>query len=216
MPAKSKTLYTALPSLPAASITRDFFSLAVAPFGCIFTEYNGMADYENGNWVIKITHNPATNALGVNGNSPAAHTWHRYDGGIGVALGGMTGATEQDFGPDSVTMAGLEHLCAAMAAFALKYDLDSSGTVTSEITHIGDVEASILPESLCCSRTPRLQPSRVSCRLTSDPDCRWDFDRFQPLSSRRVAHDGNGKNLRRGVATGTHLNKQALEGKAAS
>ncbi len=215
--AKGKTLYAALPSLPAASITRGYFHWAVAPFGCIFTEYNGMADYENGDWVIKITHSPADNALGVNGNSPAAHTWHRYDGGIGVALGGMTGATEKDFGPDAVTMAGLEHLCAAMAAFALKYDLDSSGTVTSGTTHIGDVgSVNTAGEFVLLTHAEAATIDGYLCGFTSDPDCRWDLGSFQPLPSGVSLTTDMVKTCGTALRARTHLYKQALEGKAAS
>ncbi|MGA8532543.1 MAG: hypothetical protein WB615_00380 [Candidatus Tumulicola sp.] len=209
--AKAEVLYRALPSLPATSITRGYFHWAVAPFGCVFTDYNGMADYENGNWVVKITHNPADNAFGINGNSPAAHTWHRYDGAIGVALAGMTGATQEDFGPDSVTMAGLEHLCAAMAAFALKYDLDASGTVAAGTTHLSDVGTiDTAGEPVLLTHAEAATIDGYLCGFTSDPDCRWDLGSFQPLPSGVSLNTDMVKTCGAALRVRTHVYKTAL------
>ena len=175
--AKAKTLLAALPAVPAGSLSRLYLHWTVAAFGCTFGDYNGEADFENGNWTMLVTHDPRDNAVGVNNNPPAEHTWHRNTGAVGVSIAGMSGATEQNFGPDAVTLTGLEHLCAAAAAFATRYGVDALGTVQQGETHVDDNgnqvntagEHTILTHAECATIDGYL------CGFTSDPDCRWDL-----------------------------------------
>ncbi len=181
--AKARTLLAALPEVPADSLSRLYLHWTVAPFGCTFGDYNGEVDYEGGNWKMIVTHDPRDNAVGVNNNEPASHTWHRNTGAVGVSIAGMSGATESNFGPDAVTLTGLEHLCAAAAAFAQRYGIDAIGTVTSGATHLGDGgkqinttgEHTILTHAECANIDGYL------CGFTTDPDCRWDLGSFVAL-----------------------------------
>ncbi|MGA8574170.1 MAG: hypothetical protein WB609_00585 [Candidatus Cybelea sp.] len=175
--AKAKTLLASLPKVPAGSLSRLYLHWTVAPFGCTFGDYNGEADFEGGNWKMIVTHDPRDNAVGVNNNEPASHTWHRNTGAVGVSIAGMSGATENNFGPDSVTITGLEHLCACAGAFAQCYGIDSLGTVSQGASHLGDGgreintagEHTILTHAECASVDGYL------CGFTTDPDCRWDL-----------------------------------------
>lgn len=175
--AKARTLMASLPACPAGSISRIYLHWTVAPFGCTFGDYNGEADFENGDWKLIVTHDPRDNAVGVNNNEPASHTWHRNTGAVGVSIAGMSGATQQNFGPDAVTLTGLEHLCAGAAAFASRYGIDALGMVTNGATHLGDNnnpintagEHTILTHAECANIDGYL------CGFTSDPDCRWDL-----------------------------------------
>ncbi len=173
---KARALLGALPAVPGGAISRLYLHWTVAPFGCTFGDYNGEADYESGNWKMIVTHDPRDNAVGVNNNEPASHTWHRNTGAVGVSIAGMSGASQHDFGPDAVTLTGLEHLCACAAAFATRYGIDALGTVTAGATHQGDNgtvntlgEHTILTHAECANADGYL------CGFTNDPDCRWDL-----------------------------------------
>lgn len=181
--AKAKAVLASLPAVPAGSLSRLYLHWTVAPFGCTFGDYNGEADFENGDWKMIVTHDPRDNAAGVNNNPPASHTWHRNTGAVGVSIAGMSGATEQNFGPDAVTLTGLEHLCACAAAFASCYGIDALGAVQQGSTHAGDSgntvdtagEHTILTHAECATIDGYL------CGFTSDPDCRWDLGSLTAL-----------------------------------
>jgi hypothetical protein len=174
---KAKTFMGSLPLVPDGSLSRLYLHWTVAPFGCTFGDYNGEADFEKGQWVLVMTHDPRDNVAGLNNNPVASHTWHRNTGAVGVSIAGMSGATQQNFGPDAVTLAGLEHLCAGAAAFTARYGIDALGAVTSGTTHADDHgnqisttgEHTILTHAECASIDGYL------CGFTSDPDCRWDL-----------------------------------------
>lgn len=211
--AKGKALLASLPPVPQGTLSRLYLHWTVAPFGCTFGDYNGEADFESGNWVLKVTHDPRDNAVGVNNNPPASHTWHRNTGAVGVSIAGMTGATQQNFGPDAVTLTGLEHLCAAAGAFASRYGIDALGTVANGSTHAGDSgnqvsttgEHTILTHAECANIDGYL------CGFTSDPDCRWDLGSLvalpEGLSLTREMVAQCGDALRQRV----HAYKSALE-----
>jgi hypothetical protein len=130
--AKARALRDALPIVPAGLLKRCYLHWTVAPLGMCFADYNGEARYENGEWVLTITHDPRDNAPGLNDNAPASHTWLRNTGALGVAITGMDGpdVNPHDFGSDPVTVMGLTHLCAAAAAFCARYGIDTLGTST--------------------------------------------------------------------------------------
>jgi len=182
--AKAKAVLTSLPAVPAGLLTRLYLHWTVAPFGCTFGDYNGEADFEKGIWQMIVTHDPRDNAPGLTHNPEASHTWHRNTGAVGVSIAGMNGATQHDFGPDAVTVTGLEHLCACAAAFATAYGIDALGTVQTGTTHQGDNgpvntagEHTILTHAECASIDGYL------CGYTSDPDCRWDLGSLVALPS---------------------------------
>jgi hypothetical protein len=119
-----------LPAVPAGLIERCYLHWAVAPFGCTFGDYNAMANFAGGAWELQLTHDPRDNAPGLNNNAEASHTYMRNTGAVGIAIAGMDGASTHDFGPDGVTLAGLEYLCAGAAALAKAYGIDVAGTST--------------------------------------------------------------------------------------
>jgi hypothetical protein len=180
---KAIALLKSLPSAPAQSLSRLYLHWTLSPFGCTFADYNGEVDFESGDWVMIVTHDPKDNATGLAGSVGAAHTWHRNTGALGVAIAGMTGATQQNFGPDGVTPVGLDHLCAAAAAFASRYRIDALSTVTHGSTHAdnnGDLinttgEHNILTHAECAIIDGYL------CGFTADPDCRWDLGSLAAL-----------------------------------
>jgi hypothetical protein len=183
--AKAKTLLAALPSVPAGSISRLYLHWTVAPFGAKFSDYNGETDFENGDWTMTVTHDPRDNAVGVNNNAPAAHTWHRNTGAAGISIAGMDGANQHNFGPDAVSVTGLGHLCACAAAFAVRYDVDALGTVAHGSTHVNDSGTSISTtgEHTILTHAEAAGYDGYLCGYTSDPDCRWDLGTLVALPS---------------------------------
>jgi hypothetical protein len=131
----AKAFKVLLPEITAGLITRMYCHWTVAGLCSEFSEYNAEAEYANGKHFLKMTHDPRDNAPGLNNNSPASHTWHRNTGAVGIAITGMDGATESNFGPDGITLAGLEYLCAGAAALASKYSIDVNGKVEHGSTH---------------------------------------------------------------------------------
>jgi hypothetical protein len=175
--AKAIALRKSLPTAPYRSLSRLYLHWTLAPFGCTFADYNAEVDFEAGDWVMIVTHDPRDNAAGLTSGVGAAHTWRRNTGAVGVAIAGMTGAMQQHFGPAGVTPIGLDHLCAAAAAFASRYGINALGMVEHGSTHAdnnGDLvnttgEQSVLTHAECASIDGYL------CGFTSDPDCRWDL-----------------------------------------
>lgn len=120
-----RAFYSTLPEIPLGSIHREYLHWSVAPFGCTFEDYNFMIDLANGKWVIKSTGDPRDNVPGMNNNPMHSHTWHRNSYAIGIAIGGMDGATESNFGKDPVQLHELQYLCGAAAACAKKYNVQA-------------------------------------------------------------------------------------------
>ena len=160
--AKAKTLLESLPDAPTGSLSRVYLHWTGLPFGRTVDAYNGLADFRNGEWSLALKRDPRDNA-GLTDTDAAAHTWRRNRGAVGVAVSGMSAATENDFGPDALTSAGLDHLCAAAAAFAYRYGINPLGTVERS------GEFNILTHAECARIDGYL------CGFTSDPDCRWDL-----------------------------------------
>jgi len=128
--AAAHALVAQLADVPAGGLWRCYLHWAVAPFGCTFEDYNVMANYVAGEWELEITNSPANNAPGLTAAAEASHTYMRNTGAVGIAIAGMDGATTTNFGPDGVTVAGIEYLCAGAAALCAKYGIDASGTST--------------------------------------------------------------------------------------
>lgn len=124
--AQAKVLQVQLPDAPKGDISRIYLHWSVAKPCVDFPDYNVMVTIKDGHHELDITHDPRDNALSTFKPSYATHTYHRNKGAVGICLAGMDGATEQDYGPDPVTVAGLTYLCAAAAVVALKYGIDLS------------------------------------------------------------------------------------------
>jgi hypothetical protein len=174
--AKAKAFLKSLPRAPVGSLSRIYLHWTGLPFGQTPIAYNGVADFLGGEWSLVLTHDPRDNA-GITGQGMAAHTWHRNAAAIGVAIAGMSSATENDFGSDALTPTGLDHVCAAAAAFAACYGIDPLGTVERGTTHLDysgapidtTGEHSILTHAECARIDGYLRG------FTSDSDCRWDL-----------------------------------------
>ena len=124
--ADAREYMTTLPAIKAGDVHRIYLHWAVAPFGCLFDDYNAMVDLESGRWVFKTTRNPQNNVPGLNQDPMAAHTWHRNSWALGIAIAGMDGATTSNFGNDPVQLHELQYLCAGAAALALKYEVQAN------------------------------------------------------------------------------------------
>ena len=61
--------------------------------GCVDGAYNGVVDFENGAWVLKLSTDFRDNMAGLNSNAAASHTWERNTNALGIAIAGMDGAT---------------------------------------------------------------------------------------------------------------------------
>lgn len=127
---EGKRFFTELPTLPARSINRAYAHWSVGHYNQNFSDYNGSVRYDGASFHLDMSHDPSDNAIGVNNNEPAAHTYMRNTGAFGFATDDMNGASVHDYGTEPVTVLTLEYLCAGLAAVALKYGLDLSATST--------------------------------------------------------------------------------------
>lgn len=147
--ADAKAFEATLPSISVGDIRRVYLHWAVAPFGCTFKDYNFMVNLVNGKWVIQTTGDPRDNVPGLTSAPTHSHTWHRNSWALGIAIGGMDGATQSNFGKDAVELHELEYLCAAAAIVCKKYgvqanDYASKGqTGPHEMTVMTHAEAAI-------------------------------------------------------------------------
>jgi hypothetical protein len=85
-----------------------------------------MVDLADDKWVLKLTHDPRDNMPGLTDAPMASHTWHRNSWALGIAIGGMDGATTNNFGKDPVQLHELQYLCAGAAALAAKYGVQAN------------------------------------------------------------------------------------------
>ena len=119
----------ALPSCPDGSLLVGYWHWTAGHYGSDFADYNGAAGVaSDGSIYLHQPHNPQDNAIGVNNNPAAQHTWLRNTGAYGFAVDCMNDAHVNDFGPEPLTVALLWRLCAGSAAVSKKYILDVSGT----------------------------------------------------------------------------------------
>jgi hypothetical protein len=126
--AAARSLYTKITQVPPSLLSRIYLHWSVEPMNCVDASYNIVVNMpEPGHFALSVAADPANNAPGVNNDPESSHTYMRNTGAVGIALDGMDGATEDNFGPDGVTVMGLTFLCAATAAVAKKYDIDITG-----------------------------------------------------------------------------------------
>ena len=140
--------------------------------------YNGSATYDSDarKWYMS----PGTSVIGnAEGNvdTEAGHTWHRNSFAYGLALAGMEGATPENFGSETVTLAGLDVMCAMAAAVCIKYDIDATGTVDRYDAYYDPVvEPAIFTHSEAA-----IVDNYYITQPTSDGDTRWDLAILAPL-----------------------------------
>ena len=123
---------------PGHGLKRIYGHWTAAPMNCDFSDYNGETKSINGSHVLTLEHNPLDQIPGVNADPMIAATWHRNTASIACAITGMDDATEGDFGPDPITVAGLVSLCSMIGAFAHRYDIDVTARVQAadSTTHL--------------------------------------------------------------------------------
>lgn len=205
--AKARAFQATLPTLPAGSLKRLYLHWTAGDYDTLFTDYNGMVECVNGEWAMKLTHDPSDNAIGVNDNKPAPHTFERNTGAIGVSIAAMLYATTHDFGADPVTVVGLEHLCALSAAFCAKYGVDTLGTAAGgpyagEPNILTHGEAGDLPGN------PSQYPEGPYGPLSTCE--RWDLVIFAPLPDGESITAADVKTCGDALRKLTHTYKVAL------
>jgi hypothetical protein len=176
--AAAKAFLATLPYDPQkGDLTRLYLHWTVAGMGCDFDDYNVEAKVEQEAWLFKLEHNPQDEIPGFDSNPEIAGTWHRNTGSIAIAITGMDGATEEDFGPDGVTWSGLQWLCGGAAALCVKYGIDANGTVPAPgSNHLDNNNSNVNTTG----EHNILTHGEVAV-LDFYPSERWDLGSFVPL-----------------------------------
>jgi hypothetical protein len=128
--AEGRRYLEALPHCPPDTLRRIYAHWTAGHFGQDDPKYNGSVRFDGQHFHLDIPHDPRDNAIGVNDNEEASHTFMRNTGAFGITTDDMVFATEHDFGPEPLTMLALEYLCAGIGAVAAKYGIDIGGTST--------------------------------------------------------------------------------------
>jgi len=187
--AAAEAFIKAAPDVETGSIHRLYLHWTVANFGCTFHDYNGEADFENGKWVLKLTHTPVDNA-NADQQKEAAHTFHRNSHALGVSIAGMDAATCRDFGPHAINQHGIEHMLALAAAFCVKYDVQADAEAPNVFgVHVepqwGTGEHTVMTHAEAALMTPSGTFPHYFCfKSGSDPDCRWDHATQNPQNEK--------------------------------
>ena len=179
----ARTFMTTLPAIPVGSVRRIYLHWAVAPFGCTFIDYNFMVNLVNGKWVVQSTGDPRDNVPGMTDKPTHSHTWHRNSWAIGIAIGGMDGATASNFGKDGVELHELEYLCATAAAVAKAYGLQADITVGGDPN-----EHTIMTHAECAAQDGYFGD-------------RWDLAEFEPGPISILGARYHGELLRKRIHT---------------
>jgi hypothetical protein len=172
----AKAIRASFPEIPPGLLKRLYGHWAVEPFGCTDGAYNAEVDFENGIWVMKITHDFRDNMAGLNDNPEASHTWERNTGALGIAISGMDGATTTNFGPDGVQLHELEHFCALVGVIAAHYDVDLGGKVIAPgETHPSSNDSGNVPGPINTTGE-NIFETHATCAMYDDYRSeRWDF-----------------------------------------
>lgn len=174
--AEAELYYGRLPTCPPNTIRRIYGHWTVGHRDQDFPDYNGSVAFDGAHFHLHIPHDPRDNAIGVNNNTPASHTYHRNTGAFGIATDDMVFATTHDFGTEGVTMMTIEYFCAGIAAVAKKYDIDLQGKVhggaySGEPTFFTHAEAADHSGA----------PSQYEAYGPATTFERWDFLTFVPI-----------------------------------
>ncbi len=194
-----------LPPVPHGALDRIYLHWSVGHYNQNFNDYNGAVRYDGHAFHLDVVGDPRDNAIGVNGNEPHPHTYHRNTGAFGFCTDDMAGATEHNFGPEPVTVTTLEFLCAGVAAVARVYGIDLSGTSTrapyaGEPTVLTHAEAADRPGS-----PPQYAPYGPAS--TSE---RWDLASFVAFPAGLNATGATAKICGDALRARAHLYKQRL------
>lgn len=127
---EGRSLLARLPEVPPGAIDRLYGHWTVGHYNQNFSDYNIAVRYDGQSFHLDIVGDPQDNARNVNSTPAHAHTYMRNTGALGICTDDMAGATENDFGPEPVTLMTLEYLCAGIAAAAKCYDIDLNGLST--------------------------------------------------------------------------------------
>ena len=176
----AKTFLNMLPGDPKpGDITRMYEHWTVSGYSCDFTDYNVEAKQVEGKWTLALEHNPLDDISGYNNDPEIAGTWRRNTGSVAIAITGMDGATENNFGDDPITVEGLEYLCAGSAALALKYHIDINGNIIAPgSTHLDNNGNNVNTTG----EHNVLTHAEVAV-IDSYPSERWDLGVFTALPS---------------------------------
>lgn len=161
---------------PLGSMQRIYRHWSVGHLAEDFPDYNGSLAFSGGHFRYVVTHNPQDNAIGVNQNEPASHTYHRNTGAFGIATDDMVFATTHDFGDEGVTLMAVEFLCAGVSAVAAAYNIDlaapvAHGPFSGEPAVLTHAEAADRPGS----------PAQYAPYGPGSTCERWDFATLVPL-----------------------------------
>jgi len=178
-----KLFMATLPTIPVGDIRRIYLHWSVAAFGCTFTDYNFMVNLVNGKWVIQSTGDPRDNVPGMTDKPTHSHTWHRNSWAIGIAIGGMDGATTSNFGKDPVQLHELGYLCGVAAAVAKTYGLQADITVGGDSN-----EHTIMTHAECAAQDGYFGE-------------RWDLAEFEPGPISILGARYHGELLRKRIHT---------------
>lgn len=210
---KAKALHDALPTA-SDGFDHGYYHWMVSRRDQTFPEYTCSVWCDaGGEWHLTVSHDPRDNAFGsFNGAGYAGHTYRRNQGAFGVSIAGMLGASYRDFGPYPITQAGLDHLCAAMAAFCRRYGVQCNVQTQGKFYREA-VEHSVMTHAEAARWTPSTSngieyPHYYTFRAGGDPDSRWDLNLFSPQGSPPTEADAyvHGSLLRqRAHVIGVHL-----------
>jgi hypothetical protein len=181
----------ALPTCPPGSLVGGYWHWTVGHAGQDFPDYNGSVALVDGKFALHQPHDCRDNAIGVNNNAPASHTWLRNTGAFGFATDDMVFGGEHDFGPEPLTIATLWWLCAGSAAVSKKYGLDVAGTKSSSAYDGGryNGEPTWLTHAEAAVRGGNpADPSWYNYGPSGTVE-RWDLSTFVPLPSGIVVTD---------------------------
>jgi hypothetical protein len=175
--AAARAFVPQLPTVPGGSINREYLHWEVEPWDDADPAYNGVVVLRDGKWQMVLSHDPRDQVAGLNDNAPASHTWHRNTGAVGLAIAGMSGASTTDFGPYPVQVHQLEYLCAMAAAFAVKYGIDTAGTVPPPGSNHADDDGN----NVNTTGEHTILTHGECAVIDAYPDERWDLASFVPL-----------------------------------
>jgi hypothetical protein len=176
--AAARSLYTKITLVPYPLLSRIYLHWSVEAMNCVDASYNIVVNMPSpGHFAISVAADPANQAAGFNSEPESSHTYLRNTGGVGIALDGMDGATEDNFGPDAVTVMGLTYLCAAAGAVAKKYDIDVMGLSTAS-PYSGEPNVLTHAEAANLCGTPPQYPP-YGPEPIGDAE-RWDLSAFVP------------------------------------
>jgi len=170
---EARALLKALPDpAPGHTIDRLYEHWQVSDYITTFPDdYNiTVVKHPDGYYYPVITHDPMTNAAGVN---MASHTGDRNTGALGITVAAMLDATPSDFGPYPLSLAMMECFCGTVAAAALKYNVDVAGFASN-----GERNILTHAEVAICDGYFPGDPV-VAGKPESGAPYRWDFCRLQ-------------------------------------